>query len=440
MITELRISGYPVDTKFLKLRGQGAFKVNKGLHGPVLDYALDAYVSDSSQSVAPITPIVTGSYVRSINYTSPLQTGQFMLFGDYCTSVVQHTDKSDPLSAADSNTINIFDGCKSCTDCQTQWYVQSMLQECLLWLAGLKDCVLHYQPAAARLWKQMLSKRTLKIQDCGKSDIDDQNYRQREFGKAVKLLYQYKAAVAMWNYLVFTKARSLQVIQAPQSHLGFIVQSKRIIDFCDAGISQVKLYITATLQSGQTNQFLSEQGRIMLVYAGEVQQNTYIQYGKDTASLGGGLDTGNVSANISADMQPRVNCVLTFNPTRECRAVFSGSLKILPVICQGAYNPDYQQPSTTLIDIQTYAAAAYDACDIDLGQLTNTNRWCISLAWQFTVGDMTATKQDTEQVTYYTSSFGLYPTRSDSQSFTGTSGGNSGGNTGGYGDNEFTKP
>ena len=440
MITELRISGYPVDTKFLKLRGQGAFKVNKGLHGPVLDYALDTYVSDSSQSVAPITPIVTGSYVRSINYTSPLQTGQFMLFGDYCTSVVQHTDKSDPMSIADSNTINIFDGCKSCTDCQTQWYVQSMLQECLLWLAGLKDCVLHYQPAAARLWKQMLSKRTLKIQDCGKSDIDDQNYRQREFGKAVKLLYQYKAAVAMWNYLVFTKARSLQVIQAPQSHLGFIVQSKRIIDFCDAGISQVKLYITATLQSGQTNSFLSEQGRIMLVYAGEVQQNTYIQYGKDTASLGGGLDTGNVSANISADMQPRVNCVLTFNPTRECRAVFSGSLKILPVICQGADNPDYQQPSTPLIDIQTYAAAAYDACDIDLGQLTNTNRWCISLAWQFTVGDMTATKQDTEQVTYYTSGFGLYPTRSDSQSFTGTSGGNSGGNTGGSGDNEFTKP
>lgn len=440
MITELRISGYPVDTKFLKLRGQGAFKVNKGLHGPVLDYALDVYVSDSSQSVAPITPIVTGSYVRSINYTSPLQTGQFMLFGDYCTSVVQHTDKSDPMSIADSNTINIFDGCKSCTDCQTQWYVQSMLQECLLWLAGLKDCVLHYQPAAARLWKQMLSKRTLKIQDCGKSDIDDQNYRQREFGKAVKLLYQYKAAVAMWNYLVFTKARSLQVIRAPQSHLGFIVQSKRIIDFCDAGISQVKLYITATLQSGQTNSFLSEQGRVMLIYAGEVQQNTYIQYGKDTASLGGGLDTGNVSANISADMQPRVNCVLTFNPTRECRAVFSGSLKILPVICQGAYNPDYQQPSTPLIDIQTYAAAAYDACDIDLGQLTNTNRWCISLAWQFTVGDMTATKQDTEQVTYYTSGFGLYPTRSDSQSFTGTSGDNSGGNTGGSGGNEFTKP
>ena len=440
MITELRISGYPVDTKFLKLRGQGAFKIDKGPYGPVMDYTLVSDVSDSSQSVAPITPIVTGSYVRSINYTSPLQTGQFMLFGDYCTSVVQHTDNSDPMSTADSNTINIFDGCKSCTDCQTQWYTQSMLQECLLWLAGLKDCVLHYQPAAARLWKQMLNKRTLEIQGCGKSDIDDQSYRQRQFGKAVKLLYQYKAAVAMWNYLVFTKARSLQVVQAPQSHLGFIVQSKRIIDFCDADISQVKLYITATLQSGQTNQFLSTQGRIMLVYAGKVDQNTYIQYGKDTASLGGGLDTDNVSSNISADMQPQVNCVLTFNPTRECRAVFSGSLKVLPVICQGAYNQDYQPPSTTLIDIQEYAAAAYDACDIDLGQLTSTNRWCISLAWQFTVGDMTATRQDTEQVTYYTSGFGLYPTRSDSQSYTGTSGGGDGDNTGGSGDDVLTKP
>jgi hypothetical protein len=72
-------------------------------------------------------------------------------------------------------------------------------------------------------------------------------YRQREFGKAVKLLYQYKAVVAMWNYLVFTKARSIEVVQASETHLGFIMQSKRIIDFCDAGLSTVTLHLKATL-------------------------------------------------------------------------------------------------------------------------------------------------------------------------------------------------
>lgn len=51
----------------------------------------------------------------------------------------------------------------------------------------------------------------------------------------------------MWNYLVFTKARSIEVVKAPETHLGFIMQSKRIIDFCDVGLSTVTLHLKATL-------------------------------------------------------------------------------------------------------------------------------------------------------------------------------------------------
>ena len=69
----------------------------------------------------------------------------------------------------------------------------------------------------------------------------------------------------MWNYLVFTKARSIAVVQAPETHLGFIMQSKRIIDFCDAGLSTVTLHLKATLESGQTQSFLAAQGRAMLL-------------------------------------------------------------------------------------------------------------------------------------------------------------------------------
>lgn len=344
-----------------------------------------------------------------------MQQGQFMLMGDYCTSVVQGSDDSDPQTSEVSGAIKIFDGCQACADCSSQWYVQSMLQQCMLWLAGLKDCILYYEPAAARLWNQMLQKRVLQVQNCGKSEIDAE-YRQREFGKAVKLLYQYKAVVAMWNYLVFTKARSIEVVKAPETHLGFIMQSKRIIDFCDAGLSTVTLHLKATLQSGQTQSFLAAQGRAMLLSVTKVTQNTYIQYGKDTGSLGGGLDTGSLSCDISATNQPVITCAIQFFPTKQCRAVFSGSIKVLPVIVQGGSSSDAQLYSSPLVDLGTYAEAAYDATDIDKGQLTKTNRWRIQLAWQFTQGDMVVSKQDTQQVTYFTSGFGLYPSRSDSES------------------------
>lgn len=414
MITELRIAGYPVSTKYLKIQGKDDLKVTPGTSGPKISYILTKQDSDS-QSEAPVTPIITGSYLRTINGVSPMQQGQFMLMGDYCTSVVQGSDDSDPQISKVSGAIKIFDGCQACVDCSSQWYVQSMLQQCMLWLAGLKDCILYYEPAAARLWNQMLQKRVLQIQNCGKSEIDAE-YRQREFGKAVKLLYQYKAVVAMWNYLVFTKARSIEVVKAPETHLGFIMQSKRIIDFCDAGLSTVTLHLKATLQAGQTQSFLAAQGRAMLLSVTKVTQNTYIQYGKDTGSLGGGLDTGSLSCDISATRQPVITCSIQFFPTKQCRAVFSGSIKVLPVIVQGGSGSDAQVSSSPLVDLGTYAEAAYDATDIDKGQLTKTNRWRIQLAWQFTQGDMVVSKQDTQQVTYFTSGFGLYPSRSDSES------------------------
>ena len=46
------------------------------------------------------------------------------------------------------------------------------------------------------------------------------------------MLYQYKAVVAMWNYLVRTKSGVTQILQAPEDYSGFIIQSKRNIDSC----------------------------------------------------------------------------------------------------------------------------------------------------------------------------------------------------------------
>ena len=69
MITELRIAGYPVSTKYLKIQGKDDLKVTTS--GPKISYILAKQDSDS-QSEAPVVPIITGSYLRTINGVSPM--------------------------------------------------------------------------------------------------------------------------------------------------------------------------------------------------------------------------------------------------------------------------------------------------------------------------------------------------------------------------------
>ena len=71
MITELRLAGYPVSTKYLKIQGKDDLKVTPGTSGPKISYILTKQDSDS-QSEAPVTPIITGSYLRTINGVSPM--------------------------------------------------------------------------------------------------------------------------------------------------------------------------------------------------------------------------------------------------------------------------------------------------------------------------------------------------------------------------------
>lgn len=47
MITELRIAGYPVSTKYLKIQGKDDLKVTAGTSGPKISYILAKQESDS---------------------------------------------------------------------------------------------------------------------------------------------------------------------------------------------------------------------------------------------------------------------------------------------------------------------------------------------------------------------------------------------------------
>ena len=47
MVTELRIAGYPVSTKYLKIQGKDDLKVTAGTSGPKISYMLAKQESDS---------------------------------------------------------------------------------------------------------------------------------------------------------------------------------------------------------------------------------------------------------------------------------------------------------------------------------------------------------------------------------------------------------
>ena len=423
MITGLKINGTSFSTGILHLLSE--------------DSNLSVQGTDTGITIQPVIPqdiFVAGSTSDSISQTSPYisriqgiqpdQQGNIFLLGDYCISLTDHTDNSDPDSVPkNEHQITIFDGCSGCNTCKDQWRIQDMAQTCLLWMVGLKDCIIHYEPAAARLWQQMLQKYVLQVQHCGSSELSDKEFRSRQYGKAVKLLYQYKATVAMWNYLIYTTAGTMQVLQAAQDYCGFVIQAKRRIDMCGSSDSSsnqtvpVQLWMKATLQSGQLASVLAQKNNIMRLFIMRVDQNTYMQYGKDTGNLVDQLDT----TNIDSDFQIRttqsggvqVQMTLQYAPEKPCNVVFSGAWKILPTIqLIEEDSGDTTQPLT----LQQYAKIRYAASDFSMEEQIKTNRWRIDVAWIYDLDNMKATKENTLQSTYFVSAYCKYPEQdSDSE-------------------------
>ena len=250
------------------------------------------------------------TYLSSINTKTADQDGTILLLGSQCISIVDSTDSTDPLSTpSDAHTINIFDGCKACNDCDAVWDIIQALQQLHIWIIGLKDCILHYQSTASTLWEKLTEHRNTNLSDdtglC--SYTSQMPTRQQAFGRATKLLYQYKAAVAMWNYLVYNLSSRVTVQPALQDYTGFSVKIKRRFNMCgcsgaDVGGGMASLTIELKRVSGQrtkgsvqrqqvvdqqaTTQQTGQQQTGYLIkkvpyalgfYVDAVPQNTYIQ-------------------------------------------------------------------------------------------------------------------------------------------------------------------
>lgn len=352
--------------------------------------------------------------------------GDYLILGGTCTSVTDRTDTTDiQTETTESHALSIFDGCFSCNSCQTIAQLQEDIQNLQIWINGFKDCNLYYQPAASRLWNAMLSKKISQEDTCI-LDTTSLGNREQDFGQAVKLLYQFKALAAMWNYLIRTRSVIAQLLQAPQDYGGFVVQSKLDVNACQnpqQQVSSTKLTIDIQLQSGQTGEYLELINSGMGLFITKVDQNTYIALGKDSfehlnlqAASGGTIQfTKEIS---SRDGKPHIHAQFTFTPSVSCDAVLAGALKILPVIYTKGktYETGGQQttaPSDSLaqLELSQWIAFRPYATTISEAQQTAFNRWYIQVSW-----DNEALDQHIQQDYYYTAAFNKRPQLSDSLS------------------------
>ena len=324
------------------------------------------------------------------------------------------------MPATDQHTLSIFDGCFPCNNCSTLAQLQQDIQNCQIWINGLKDCNLYNQPAAARLWNNMLNKKVQQSISCKLDSTITQN-RSEDFGQAIKLLYQYKAVVAMWNYLVRTKSGITQILQAPQDYSGFVIQSKRNIDSCgklSPGIPTFRVKITLSKgvdNKGQVPSYLSAASLGIGFYISKVDQNSYIEYGRDTGTAyqrnSSGVSMNILQVSYTETDSIEIQVLFVFQPTKVAASTFSASVKILPVI----YKLDHEQaPASTpsAILLSKWIALRSYATTIEQAEQAERNTWNIQTTW--TIPDQNDPNLDQDYI-YYTA-YSKYPEESDSLS------------------------
>lgn len=457
-----------------------------------------------NQSILPpIQNIVSDSGVvlnkkaiKTINNINSFQDGAFNILGSQCVSLHQNLQLQQPtdqlntalatgeqvnldihydLSEQELNkksSVLVYDGCTACQNCNTLWKLHEALQEAHLWAVAMKDCILYNQDTAKLLWNNTLSLEGFSNTQQGWTsttqsplcfynyNITNSNYRETQFIKAMRLLHQYKATVAIWNYLCFLNTSQIQIVEASQDWAGFVIQAKKTYNNCDAkekteNNTPVTLYLDLQLTEGQIAAYLQspivlqKKARHMLLFASVVDQNTYIEIGTDSgghstrtysyqrqrpgnnneqdATKGTiqysyefipdkfqpvfcsqsqsddnqGTDTAlDSSTQLGPNPDPPIRFKFQFKNLPPQRLILSASIKILPVVV-------YYDPNNYRIfeNIQTYTAHRLKANAIAAVEQTRKNRWAITTGWKQKT-QVDCIRQETR---YYTTGFCKYP-------------------------------
>lgn len=392
-------------TRLIIKSKNGQYDIQK----PILNIhnGVKSTIQNQSITLSVIDPfqISQSPYITSINKVGPDSLNNIQILGDMCTSVMDSTDPD--FSQFNTSDIAIFDGCPSCSSCQAIARMQDTLKNYQIWLSGLKDCQLYYQNGASSLWDNMIDKKKEQLKHLEGCIVD--STLQRSFGKATRLLYQYKALVYMWNYLVFLKAGNTQIIQAAESYSGFIVRSKRSVDTCESqNKPQIRMHIQIQFVQGQTPQNLNQQLK-MYIYTQIVEQNTQIQVNSPTGSI---TTQPGVFGSIQTDIKTSGTSVkgqIIFKPMQSCKGIFSGGIKILPVIALKKDQIELTQNGS--ISLASYVKLKNKANHITESQQLKVNRWQASVWWQYdNFGSQGKIDQtNSQQTKIYTTGYYAYP-------------------------------
>lgn len=337
-------------------------------------------------------------YISSIQTVQANSVGDIELLGDMCTSVIDSTDP-DYTKFQSLSDLVVFDGCAPCSSCDKVAQLQEIVKDLNIWIDGMKDCQLYYQLGASHLWEKMIQKKQQQRNLVGQCTV--QSSLQRDFNSAVRLLYQYKALVYMWNYLVFLKSGNTEILQASQSYAGFVARSKRSIDTC-GGPGEIKLHIRAKLIQGQTPENIPE-NRKMFIFAALVQQNTGIQYNStETVNIN---QQNTYTSQITLLSDNTIDACITFNPPESCKGIFTGGIKVLPVLSHS----DLQ--ISNLLSLDQYIQLKQDANYITKEEQKLKNIWQIEVWWQYdnfgSQGQIQ--QQNSKETKIYTTGYYTYP-------------------------------
>lgn len=337
-------------------------------------------------------------YLTNINGTGPTKVGNLYMLSSQCTTIANSdaivsqpfpADGRTPTQPYGGNGITIIDHCPACNDCTNKFKIIEQLQLVQLFLAGIKDNLLTMPAtytdstgatqhgASQSLWQQTIGLRLNAGANCTTSvDWDGLvDKRQQMVRTAIKQLYQYKALVQLWNYLVNQYNKNTTLSDAAQDFAGLSIQTKRSFNGCNL-TGNVVLNIAIQSVSVQSPD------------AGYVLNSCVLPqpvYGSTRTMLGITTNTNGVAhaTGTTGSIQ------ITF-PASDVEAVYSLQASFIP----------YFSPGSTVVD-NSKSKYLQDR-QAELYQNQGTNMWSVAISWTWTTAGSTEATTQTQTFIYQT--------------------------------------
>lgn len=360
--------------------------------------------------------------ISKVNQAIP-ENGNILLLGQKCTSVLSGKDDPDTTEFKDiidttkqqtNHTLTLFDGCKTCQpDCQEIYKLFQNIRDYHIWINSVKDILLYDQKTCKNLYYELYnnitkySQATQKaLSHCTKNDLPDRDL----WLYGIRLVYQYKALVALWNYLAESKSKYTQLSTASQDFSGINIICKSMLDLCQYtldrdqnGLSKqhtIGLRLRVSVPNSQAlpvDKQGNPKGKFALFFVTD-NNNTYIKYIQqqfnslfltDNGSTVSGSNTTvqnslfKIQTHLSGtvvkgvDTIPNIiNAQVLFtikdNKNIGGQAQLSAFFKIIPVWVTEAWSDHI----VSLTDYQTFRKH-----NTQMPQVSGFNNWTVDYSW-----------------------------------------------------------